>query len=257
MTLPLASRVGGVLSADIAVPDHAREIDFYRSILTTGDRPFWRDDLMNQAGMPVIGLGARTDQTAHLPVQWMPHFQVSDVAESTGRAVALGARVLMRHEANPSTWAVIADPNGAVFGLIPVVPEEHLKGLAELDVATLGRIVWLDLTVVDADSTRDFYREVVGFSVFEIAMDGGSYADYAMLGGDNDGAAGVCHARGTNLGLPPVWLIYLPVGDLVESMRRVTSGGGQVLKEMPGPSGTTAHAVIVDPVGAVLVLSQG
>ncbi len=77
--------VGGVLSADIAVPDHERELAFYSEILTTGDAPLWRDDLMNNLGTPVIGLGARTPEYDNLPLQWMPHFQVADVTTSAAR----------------------------------------------------------------------------------------------------------------------------------------------------------------------------
>ena len=35
MHKPFVHGVGGVLSADIAVPDHERELDFYSTILTT------------------------------------------------------------------------------------------------------------------------------------------------------------------------------------------------------------------------------
>ena len=49
-------RVGGVLSADIAVPEHEQELSFYSQILTTGSAPLWRDDLRNNRGTPVIGL---------------------------------------------------------------------------------------------------------------------------------------------------------------------------------------------------------
>jgi uncharacterized protein len=50
----------------------------------------------------------------------------------------------------------------------------------------VGRIAWLDLTVPDASATRDFYRQVVGWSVQDVEMeDGGErYADYNMLGED-------------------------------------------------------------------------
>jgi hypothetical protein len=37
--------VGGVPSADIAVPEHERELQFYSRVLTTGERPRWREDL--------------------------------------------------------------------------------------------------------------------------------------------------------------------------------------------------------------------
>ena len=55
MRNPFATGVGGVLSADIAVPDHARELGFYAKVLTTGKAPLWRDDLTNNQGTPVIG----------------------------------------------------------------------------------------------------------------------------------------------------------------------------------------------------------
>jgi len=47
MRNPFAAGVGGVLSADIAVPDHERELGFYAKVLTTGRAPLWRDDLTN------------------------------------------------------------------------------------------------------------------------------------------------------------------------------------------------------------------
>ena len=83
------------------------------------------------------------------------------------------------------------------------------------------------------------------------------YADYNMIGGDGNPAAGVCHARGMNADLPPVWLIYLPVGDLAESLRRVEAEGGKVLKSMRGSDGEPAYAAIQDPVGACFALVPG
>ena len=53
MTSTFTSRVGGIVSADIAVPEHEREVRFYSRILTTGAKPLWRADLMNNRGMPV------------------------------------------------------------------------------------------------------------------------------------------------------------------------------------------------------------
>jgi hypothetical protein len=77
---PFVPGVGAVFSADIAVPDHEREVRFYSRVLSTGETPLWREeDLMNNLGMPIIGLGARSPELSHLPLQWMPHIQVADV----------------------------------------------------------------------------------------------------------------------------------------------------------------------------------
>ncbi len=269
-------RVGAVFSADIAVPEHEREVRFYSRVLSTGASPLWRDDLMNNLGLPIIGLGARTPEHADLPLQWMPHIQVADVAESVRRAEDLGGSVLMhaKDDDGKSQWAVLLDPNGAAFGVVPVVPAESMPPVdgseatgspdgsgaaaAPDEPPPVGRIAWLDLTVPDADATRDFYVEVVGWSVHDVAMDDGgeAYADYGMVGGDGNAAGGVCHARGKNADFPPVWMIYLPVGDLAESLRRVREEGGEVVREIHGPEGSYSIAVIRDPVGVYLALAR-
>ena len=259
MSEPFTPRPGAVFSADIAVPEHEREMRFYSRVLSTGENPLWReDDLMNNLGMPIIGLGKLSAEYEHLPLQWMPHIQVTDVAASAQRAIDLGGSELMhaRGDDGKSQWAVLLDPNGAAFGIIPVVPAEAIPPSPE---SSVGRISWLDLTVSDASTTRDFYRQVVGWSVQDVEMKEGDirYADYNMLVEDRNPAAGICHARGVNVGLPPVWMIYLPVGDLAESLRRVEEEGGKVIKTMQGKDGEYAYAAVQDPMGAYLALAPG
>jgi len=265
MNAPFVPRVGGILSADIAVPEHERVVRFYSRVLSTGENPLWREDLMNNRGMPIIGLGARSAEHADLPLQWMPHIQVADVAASVERALDLSGSELMhgKDDDGNSQWAVLLDPNGAAFGIMPVVSAEGFpptEGVSSRDAsAPVGCISWLDLTVSEASATRDFYRQVVGWSVQDVEMEDASerYADYNMCADDGNPAAGVCHARGVNLGLPPIWMIYLPVGDLAESLRRVREGGGKVIKATRATDGEYASAAVQDPVGACLALVAG
>jgi predicted enzyme related to lactoylglutathione lyase len=250
--------VGAVISADKAGPQHEREVRFYSRVLSTGENPLWREeDLMNNLGMPIIGLGPRSAEYAHLPLQWMPHIQVADVAASVRRALDLGGSELMhaRDDDGKSQWAVLLDPNAAAFGIMPVVPAEAIP--SSDGAARVGRIFWLDLTVPDASATQEFYRQVVGCPVQHVEMeDGGErYADYNLLREDGKPAAGVCHARGVNVGLPRVWMIYLPVGDLAESLSRVQEEGGRVIKAMQGEDGHYVYAAVQDPVGAYLALT--
>lgn len=237
--------IGAVCSADIAVPEHEREVRFYTRVLTTGVRPMWNEDLMNNLGVPVIGLGERSDEYVNLPLQWMPHIQVADVAASARRAIESGGAELMhgKDEDGASQWAVLQDPNGAAFGIIPVLAAEDLPRAGE---GPVGRIGWLDLTVADADATRDFYQDVIGWTHEALEMDG--YADYVMRDAAGNPTAGVCHARGPNAGLPPTWLLYLPVGDFVASLRIVEEEGGSVIHRVEGES--HRYAIVRDPVGA-------
>lgn len=118
----------------------------------------------------------------------------------------------------------------------------------------IGSIGWCDLTVPGADSVRDFYRDVVGWTVTDVDM--GDYSDYVMsLPGEGAPSTGVCWARGANAGLPSVWLVYFVVASVDKSLAEVRKRGGAVLRE-PALSGGGRFAVVRDPAGAVCALYE-
>jgi len=115
-----------------------------------------------------------------------------------------------------------------------------------------GSISWADLTTLNADSVRDFYAEVIGWSVE--AVDMGEYSDYTMCRpADGGPVAGVCHARGVNADLPPQWLIYVNVDDADQAADRCRECGGTVMVP-PRSMGAYRISVIQDPAGAVLAV---
>jgi predicted enzyme related to lactoylglutathione lyase len=245
MRNPFLHGVGGVLSADIAVPNHERELGFYSQILTTGSAPLWRDDLTNNQGTPVIGLGARSPDYEALPLQWMPHFQVSDVATSAARTLELGGQELMNGKGDneESQWAVLLDPAGAAFGVIPAVADDS-NGASHL--GRIGCISWLSLVVSDVPSMCGFYEQVVGWSAASAGTEGG----FEMRRPDGVAAAEICPVNDGNQSILSVWILTLPVDDLDESLRHVRDGGGEIVKEAAG----SGHAVIRDPVGVHVAL---
>jgi len=85
----------------------------------------------------------------------------------------------------------------------------------------------------------------------------GAYADYQMNApATGESVAGICHARGVNAGLPPQWLIYISIEDIVRSVARCTELGGTILVP-PRPMGSYGtFCVIRDPAGAVAALFQ-
>jgi len=245
MRNPFASGVGGVLSADIAVPEHERELSFYSQVLTTGSAPLWREDLTNNRGTPVIGLGARSPEYENFPLQWMPHFQVLDVGASALRALECGGSELLhaKGEDGQSQWAVIVDPLGAAFGVVPVVDDE--SGAAD-QPESVGRISWLTLMVADLSSTCEFYEQVVGWARASGDVDGG----FEMRRPDGVATATICHAGGDDEGIPSVWILSLPVDDFEESLRLVRDGGGEIIKGFT----EGGHAVVRDPIGVYIAL---
>lgn len=119
---------------------------------------------------------------------------------------------------------------------------------------TVGSVGWMDLTVPDADRVRDFYREVVGWTASDVSM--GAYSDYCMHPPGGDPVAGVCHARGVNAGIPPVWMIYITVADLDASVANCQKLGGTVVGSIRDMGSYGRMAIIRDPAGAVCGLIQ-
>jgi predicted enzyme related to lactoylglutathione lyase len=120
--------------------------------------------------------------------------------------------------------------------------------------AKVGTLAWLDLTVRDAETVRDFYKDVVGWDSQDVSM--GGYSDFSMVApSTGDSVAGICHTRGSNANLPSQWLFYVIVEDLDRSMTRCAELGGEVI-DGPRSLGQGRFCVIRDPAGAMCALCQ-
>jgi predicted enzyme related to lactoylglutathione lyase len=117
-----------------------------------------------------------------------------------------------------------------------------------------GKIGWVDLTVPDATALRDFYQSVTGWTPAPVEM--GGYSDFCMHPpGEDQPVAGICHARGSNAEFPPVWMVYITVDDLDESLRRCEALGGKQRTPVRN-MGASRYCVIEDPAGAVSALFE-
>lgn len=116
-----------------------------------------------------------------------------------------------------------------------------------------GQVTWNDLTVSDAESVREFYESVVGWTSSPVAM--GDYSDYSMIDAAGNVVAGVCHAKGENSNIPPAWLMYVTIENLDERVARCKTSGGTVV-DGPRSAGGGRIAVIKDPAGAILALFE-
>jgi predicted enzyme related to lactoylglutathione lyase len=127
--------------------------------------------------------------------------------------------------------------------------------MSNLHAPTPGTIGWIDLTVADAGTVRDFYKAVAGWRAEPVEMDG--YDDFNMLPPHAaEPVAGICHARGSNANLPAHWLLYIVVDDIDRSLKRCRELGGELIGEMRGSAEHGRFCVIRDPAGAVSALYQ-
>ena len=122
-------------------------------------------------------------------------------------------------------------------------------------MSEIGSVGWMDLTVENADVVRDFYSAVVGWT--PTGMDMGGYQDYVMAEPESGKMiSGICHARGPNAELPPVWLIYINVADIEQSLRRCEELGGQAITPIKSYGEQGRYCIIRDPAGAHCALYQ-
>lgn len=123
---------------------------------------------------------------------------------------------------------------------------------------TTGSIVSTDLTTNNTEQILDFYKQVVGWDSEALTMqDGqGEYADYVLKDQADNWVGGICHQRGMNADLPPVWLVYIQVANIEESLQRCEALGGTVLKKSLMADGSIQFAVIQDPEGAILAITK-
>ncbi|MEO0388572.1 MAG: VOC family protein [Pseudomonadota bacterium] len=117
--------------------------------------------------------------------------------------------------------------------------------------AKAGTLGWVDLTVSDAARARDFYAAVCDLTPRDHAM--GDYADFDMIGAEGAVVTGVCHAKGANAGVPPVWIPYFTVAALDGAVAEATRRGATLLDHRPMPVGL---AILRDPDGATFGLLQ-
>ena len=116
----------------------------------------------------------------------------------------------------------------------------------------IGKFVWHDLTVDNAEQVKDFYSKVIGWKAADHDM--GEYNDYDIhLPETDDVVAGICHARGSNANLPLQWLIYVTVEDVKKSAELCKANGGKIV-DGPRKMGEYNFCVIQDPAGAVIAL---
>jgi predicted enzyme related to lactoylglutathione lyase len=120
---------------------------------------------------------------------------------------------------------------------------------------SIGKIVWTDLTVPDAAPIRDFYSALLGWQPSEVNM--GDYDDFSMIpAGGTDAVTGICHARGSNAGMPAQWMIYIRVANLDASIALCNAAGGQVVNGPRDMGGGSRFCIIRDPAGAVCGLME-
>lgn len=187
-------------------------------------------------------------QMAEAPPAWLSYVAVDDADAAAALAGELGGSAISEplDVMEAGRMAVLADPQGAVFGIWQAGESFG----AEL-VNDPGAMCLNQLNTSEPEDARRYYGELFGWR-FE-AMEGGEVPYWGIY---NDEAL-----NGGMMSLPveggsPHWLVYFTSAQLDGSVETIGElDGGVLVSPMAIPGGRIA--VARDPQGAVFALFEG
>jgi predicted enzyme related to lactoylglutathione lyase len=183
---------------------------------------------------------------------WSGYVSVDDVDDYAVRVKQAGGTVHREPADIPgiARFAVVADPDGAVFNLIKGFSTEPPKCPPP---GTPGHTGWRELYAGNWESAWAFYSGLFGWTKAE-AHDMGPMGIYQLFSIDGVLSGGMMTKPEQ---MPaPSWLYYFNVDDIDAATVRVKQNGGQILHgpmEVPGGSWIVQCA---DPQGAMFALLE-
>lgn len=185
------------------------------------------------------------------PPHWLGYVAVDNVDATVQRAKSLGGSVMLPGQDIPNIgrFAVLADPQGAVFSLF-----QGASGQADMpDTSGPGHFSWAELNTTDWESAWRFYSELFGWKPTS-SMDMGEGGQYFMFGMDEKKSMGGMSNVATMMGAPAHWLHYINVDDVDVAAKRVVEKGGKVLNGPMDIPGGDRIVQCMDPQGSAFAL---
>jgi predicted enzyme related to lactoylglutathione lyase len=246
---------------DLNTKDLAGSKKFYSEIFnwkleSSGNDPY----IHIQAGDEMIGGMREMGKNEPGPTNWLGYVVVDDVAATVGTITGAGGKVYMPTTKieNVGTFAVTADPTGAVFA-----PWKSARAGEDVEKQTMPKVntfCWDELMSTDPAAAGAFYEKVFGWTQRPVDMGGGMI--YTLLDrpgvknvkGDPQSAAGMMKS-------PPdvphsFWLAYVAVDNADKISERATKLGANVMVPPQDIPNVGRFACWSDPQGASIAILQ-
>jgi predicted enzyme related to lactoylglutathione lyase len=213
-----------------------------------------------KAGDEMIGGIRQMSPGEPQPPSWVGYVYVDDVAATVAKITAAGGRVYMPATTmeNVGTFAVTADPTGAVFSPWKSArPGEDVEQVAMPNPFTF---CWDEVMTTDPSAAGAFYEKVFGWKPRPVDMGGGM--TYTLL--DRPGmknAKGDQASAGGMMKSPPevpfsFWLAYVHVDSCDKRSEQATRLGAKITVPPTDIPNVGRFACWTDPQGAVLAVLQ-
>ncbi|WP_367847694.1 VOC family protein [Rhodoferax sp. WC2427] len=229
---------------------------FYQAVVgwtvKDAEMPGMRYALASAGGTQVGGIMTLPSEAKAAGAQpgWSGYIAVPDVDAHAARLTQMGGTVHVPGTDIPGVgrFAMVSDPQGAVFALFKGLPAERP---APPPAGTPGTFGWNELHALDDAAAFALYADLFGWTAAE-AMDMGPMGIYQLFSAGSTPIGGMM--RRADGGTRASWLYYIHVEQIDAAADRVRAHGGQVLNGPMEVPGNMWIVQCVDPQGAQFAL---
>jgi predicted enzyme related to lactoylglutathione lyase len=246
--------IGKFVWHDLITDDVAAARRFYGGLFgwsfESTVHPDGGDYTLIRAGDRYVGGAVELEDPADADYsRWLGYLSVADVDRAVDLTEARGGRSIVgpRDLGEVGRAAAIRDPQGAVIGLL----RSRYGDPVDASRRAPGTIVWNELLAADDVGAADFYSALAGLQRVDQPKKGGVYR---VLRAQDSDRAGIMQRPSEEI--EPFWLTHFAVADVDAAVERVTGLGGAVLLAPAPDLRDGRFAVVTDPAGAILALSE-
>lgn len=184
---------------------------------------------------------------------WASYISTPSADDTARQAATLGGKILMQPSDIPTIgrFAVIEDPQGAVFNAFTPLPQQTPQGA--IGAPAIGDFSWHELATTDWRAALAFYKSLFGWEETSDMDMGPELGTYQMFGMGGKVFGGIFNKPKQMPG-PSNWLPYIRVPDAKKTAVALKGAGGQVINgpmEVPGGDWIVQA---VDPQGAMFAV---
>ncbi|MBS7704655.1 VOC family protein [Chelatococcus asaccharovorans] len=251
----MAGSTGKFVWYELATSDRAAAETFYKNVVgwTMQDSGMvdFAYTILNAGERPIGGLMTLPQEACDAGAKpgWMGYICADNVDAAADAVVKAGGKIYRAAEDIPNVgrFAVVADPQGAVFTLFKGQGEEQPDAAPGAN----GHVGWHELMTTDHKAALAFYSGQFGWRKDE-SLDMGAMGIYQLFAYDSQAVGGMMDKPPA---VPaPFWTFYFNVPDIDAAVAKVNAGGGRVIN---GPMEVPGGAWIIqalDPQGVVFSL---
>ena len=233
---------------ELMTPDASGAHAFYGKVVGWKTQPFEHDpsyQMFAGANGPLGGSVQSTDAP-----HWLHYIGTTDIDATVAQVKSRGGSVKKEITSIPNAgkYAVLADPQGAVFG----VYYHPMDTSAKETPPKRGEFSWHELATTDWKAAVDFYSAVFGWEK-QAEHDMGPMGMYVIFGSNGVQRGGMFKKFASMPG-GPTWLGYVRVRDVNDAVKKAKAARGTLVNGPMEVPGGDWIAQFVDPYGATFAV---